>query len=168
MQATSSTLDLPPCLQSDNLVNTTEVHWLSAVVFVLPLCRLDRVTGVLAASQGMSHTQCLGGRLGRCPAAADLSSKQQLPHRWRAAPVPRHARSQRSRQHVSAQQFDFSLPDTGLYMPPDPAERLVGRETDPEFGLTVKQMAALGLGSQHRPLTGSEPEPVRMYASGTP
>lgn len=113
---------------------------------------------------GMSHAQCLGGRLGRCPGAADLSSRQQLPHRWRA-PVQRPARSQRSRQQVSAQQFDFSLPDTGLYMPPDPANRLSGRETDPEFGLTVKQMAALGLGSQHRPLIGSEPEPVRMLFS---
>ena len=112
----------------------------------------------------MHQTHCLSGRLGRCPAAALLSSKQPLPHGWRAH-VQRSGRGQQRRQQVAAQQFDFSLPDTGLYMPPDPAERLSGRETDAEFGLTVKQMAALGLGSQHRPLPGAEPEPVRLRPS---
>jgi hypothetical protein len=112
----------------------------------------------------MHQTQCLSGRLGPCSAAVRLSSRQQLPHRWRA-PVLRSGRSRQCRQHVAAQQFDFSLPDTGLYMPPDPAERLSARETDAEFGLTVKQMAALGLGSQHRPLPGAEPEPVRLRSS---
>jgi ATP-dependent Clp protease protease subunit len=78
--------------------------------------------------------------------------------------VQRLGRTQRCRQQVAAQQFDFSLPDTGLYMPPDPAERLRSQELDQEFGLTVKQMAALGMGSQHRPLPGAEPEPDTLTA----
>lgn len=111
----------------------------------------------------MHHTQCLGGRLASCPEAVHLDSRQRL-HRLRV-PVQRLGRTQRCRQQVAAQQFDFSLPDTGLYMPPDPAERLRSQELDQEFGLTVKQMAALGMGSQHRPLPGAEPEPVRSESA---
>ncbi len=108
----------------------------------------------------MSLAQCLAGRLRHCPAAAELSSRQQLPSQLRARCAPR----QRRHQHVStsAQRFDFSLPDTGLYMPPEPTSRI--QETDAEFGLTTKQMAALGMGSQHRSLIGHEPEPVRQIS----